>query len=543
MLRHGGTAVRLGTAPDLHDCLQEGRITSNALDYVATSFASFRKAMPTRPRQDARIQGAHPTRAAQPKERNIVEMASGTGPASTDHSAPQPRFGRTWYLGIVVLALLTRLCVFAINSSHPVPFMLAPDSHGYISAGESLRSHFAILDGAGAPTWSRVPGFPLLLALCFKTGIASPDHIRGAILVQILLGSFGVAMAARTTHLLAGSTPAAWVGVLLAVEPSSIAYSNMLLSETLYTFMLLAALMACWRWLRSSSLASLALFAALVGTLPLIRPIALYLPPLLSLIIGLDRRSARRWTPALLFVVISSLPAAAWCGRNYYYLGSAELDRIGPLAQAIYARNIELEAGAPATPGPEAQPWEPEFAKQRGLTVPEAIRVQKQYFWRTVAAHPAGAVAHLLVTAVLTLGVPSGLLPLQLLDNPPGYEEGSFLGRLAWLTQLGPLSGIIILGMVISVGGFGLIPIVVLRARRWDPVKKRLVILIVLLVIYHLSFASFLRQQGDRYRAPIVPLLAMTLVLGLTRKPGGTARSQADMKFPIEHRVPRRDLA
>src|SRR2546426_7193697 len=124
------------------------------------------------------------------------------------------------------------------------------DLHSYIETGRSLLEHGAIQDDAGKPAEGRVPGYPLVLAFIFATGIASPLRLTGAVLVQCLLGAWVVVLAARSSRALPGYLGVLPVGLLLAMEPSAMAYSNVILSEMLYSLVLLLALQAWERYLR-----------------------------------------------------------------------------------------------------------------------------------------------------------------------------------------------------------------------------------------------------------------------------------------------------
>jgi len=423
---------------------------------------------------------------------------------------------RTFWL-LVLLALSIRLVVLWINLTHASPFVWADDSRSYIRCADSLVSHFAFLDARGMPTWTRPPGYPSLLALTFATGKGASDNFIATLIVQVLM-STGVVMFA--THLalrFAGYQRGMLVGILMALEPSSIASSNLILSETLYTFMLTAAVLACWTWLERPATSRLLGFAFLISLLPLVRPVALHLPWVLCALVIWRAPAGVRVRQGLLFLALALLPSAAWSARNWVHFGSATFDKSGPVAKAMFAREVELRAGSPnALSGPHA-PWRLDFAHGHQLPRREAMAIQEKYFTDVIKSHPAEAAKEVLYTGVKLVGVPDNLLSVVVRGHRTPFEEGTVSGRLRWLLTQGWLLPVILLGMALSVGGVLSIPLFafrIFRARQWKPVAWGFGVFVIVIITYHLALASFVRHAGARYRLPVLPLLALTLVVG-----------------------------
>jgi len=421
-----------------------------------------------------------------------------------------------WRLSLLLfgLALAPRLLVFGMNTRPREVRFKEPDSGSYIQAAESLRNRFGLLDPKGRVTWPRLPGYPLLLAACFEAGLASPERLAGAVLIQIVLGSLAVVLSSRAAFWV-DSKAATPVGILMALEPSSIAYSNVVLSETLYTLGLLAVFCAWRRWLALPEKRSLFLLATLVGLLPLVRPIALYLPFLMFvLLLGLRPPQRGRWWMSLLFLVVSLVPATVLRARNYYYFGSARFDTSGPWAKAIFARSVRELRGERVVSSPATQPWEYAFGEDQGLSATEAMEIQDRYFYQTISAHPVTALERIVLNGFLMMGVPDAELSSLVLKRVPPFTGGKVTARLRWLASLGPLSGLLILGMLISLGGLATLPLLVNYARSGNRVEKGLMACLGALVLYHLVLSSFVGHQGERYRLPMIPLLAISLVAG-----------------------------
>ena len=107
------------------------------------------------------------------------------------------------------------------------------------------------------------------------------------------------------------------------------------------------------------------------------------------------------------------------------------------------------------------------------------------------------------------------MLSAIVLDAPSAIEGGrSLLGRLRWLREQGMLAGFLVLGVVVSLGGLALAPWLAWRSRRWGSPRKEMLVFLVVLVFYHVLIGCFVGHQSERYRVPVIPLLAILLVAG-----------------------------
>jgi len=422
-------------------------------------------------------------------------------------------FPRSLFWSLFTIALVIRLLVLAANLHHPHPSFFEPDSTDYIRDADDLSKGMGLRDLDGGPSMRRPPGYSIVLALLFAVGVASPTSPQGAIFVQLILSALSVALASWMAYQLGGTSAALLTGGLLALEPSGIASANFVMSETLYTFALLCVFAAWSRWWNRPKAASLVLLAALVGVLPLIRPAGSYLPILFSiLILRFGPRSTRRLRTAILFLALSLLPVGAWRARNYLLLGSSEVSSIGPWVQAIFAHSLETRVGDSS---PTDAPWSQEFAQEQRLSPARAMQLQNDYFRRTLARHPFYALERFSLNALARVGVPNDRLVRLCMERPPDLAGGSLLARLSWLREVGPLSLLLVTGMVVSLGGIACLPWMTIRARTWDPFRRSVWACLVIVVLYQWGISSLIQYQADRYRIPMIPLLAISLTLGL----------------------------
>ncbi len=432
-----------------------------------------------------------------------------------------------WVLFCV--ALLMRLSVFSVNILRDEPRFQQPDSTSYIKTARSLLEHGAIQDDAGKPIEGRVPGYPLVLAFIFATGIASPLRLPGAILVHCLLGASLVVIAARSSRALPGYLGVMPMGLLLAMEPSAIAYSNVILSEMPYSLVLLLALLAWERDLRLRATGTVLWLGAALGVLPLIRPIGQFFPlAVLPILVWARWGRAGMLRGIGIFVLVALSPTVAWSLRNYVDLGFFGLQSTGALAQAILAQDVERRIGRNDHSPTDSfvKPWEVDFGRDQGLTPQETSAVRTGYFRRTVAAHPWAAARQWLTNGVLLMGVPDSLLATILLEHPPSAPEGSVRGRISWLGELGLLTVPVTLGMMISLGGVAAIPWLLVHWNRWTPHMQKVLGFVVITVLYHWGISSFVGHQAERLRVPIIPFLALLLASGVGHLIHGTRPSR-----------------
>ena len=429
---------------------------------------------------------------------------------------PRGAGGRNVYWVVFCVALLARLLVFSVNVLRDEPRFQQPDSHSYIETGRSLLEHGAIQDYPGKPAEGRVPGYPLVLAFIFATGIASPLRLTGAVLVQCLLGAWVVVLAARSSRALPGYLGVLPVGLLLAMEPSAIAYSNVILSEMLYSLVLLLALQAWECYLRLQDTGALLWLGAVLGVLPLVRPIGQFFPlAVLPVLVWARWGRAGMLRGIGIFVLVAFSPAVAWSLRNYIELGFYELHSTGPWAQAIFAVESHSSRNDPSPTDSYIKPWEPGFGTDRGLTSREASARRTAYFRTTLAAHPGVAARQWLTNGIFLIGVPDSMLAAVLLEHPPRALEGSVRGRIGWLGELGLLAVPVTLGMMISLGGVAAIPWLLARWSRWTPHMQKVMGFVVIAVLYHWAISSFVGHQAERYRVPILPFLVLLFASGV----------------------------
>lgn len=220
----------------------------------------------------------------------------------------------------------------------------APDSALYLSCAESLARGGGFSAG-GEPEIVRTPGYPILLV----PGVLAGHPAAVTVALQIALGAFTAWLVHLITGLLTGSPRAAAIaGTLFACEPLSALYCGILLSETLFTAVLV---LAAWLLARRASGGGrwvLAGAALALAASAYVRPIAYWLPiPAAGYLLWAARRGGVRRAAfeAAAFLALCAALTGVWRARNYIETGYRGFSAIFDL-NPYFCHGAAVEAAA-----------------------------------------------------------------------------------------------------------------------------------------------------------------------------------------------------
>jgi 4-amino-4-deoxy-L-arabinose transferase-like glycosyltransferase len=233
---------------------------------------------------------------------------------------------------IALLAVGLRLILFLAGSRDPTRFV-QQDSHAYLELGKHFSASYLHTTGAFFfQSIVRTPGYPALLSAVYALG----GGMHAMIAVQIALSGLTVLAVYYATLALAGAGAAMIASLLLALDVPSIVFADYVMTETLFALVVVLGT-ACALRVRPDGTRRWAVLAGLAfGVATLIRPITLYLPiVLLLLLLAALRAPARmRITLALLGVAAFAVPVGGWIVRNAAadsYVGLSPIDSINLL--------------------------------------------------------------------------------------------------------------------------------------------------------------------------------------------------------------------
>ena len=222
---------------------------------------------------------------------------------------------------LFVVALLLRAGWVGYGWMQRGPELTYDDESLHWQLATNLVRHGALVSDDGRYA-ARMPLYPLFLAALAGAGDAG---ILLARLAQAVLGACGVVLLAGWARAAGGERSALVAGVLAALDPFAVFFSNLLLSEVPFTFLLIVFLRAAWSlaqpeaatWRAAIVLALSG--AALVMTRPSVALLVPFVWGCVAWLGGLSRAALLRLALAPVTLAAGLLP---WGLRNQVLLGS-----------------------------------------------------------------------------------------------------------------------------------------------------------------------------------------------------------------------------
>ena len=189
------------------------------------------------------------------------------------------------------------------------------DEQQYAELGQNVAAGHGLAWGPGRLTSIRPPLYPGVLAAVWAI---SPGNLQAVRVLQILLALATAAMVYILGSRLYGFTAAAWAAAVTWLYPSLIFFNFLILTETLFTFLLVGFVLLAVVTVQSPRAWTALLCGLALGLAALTRsilwPLPLILCPLLAVLIRAPL--ARRITlPSLVFAGYA-LVIAPWAIRN-----------------------------------------------------------------------------------------------------------------------------------------------------------------------------------------------------------------------------------
>ncbi|MBI3300122.1 MAG: glycosyltransferase family 39 protein [Elusimicrobia bacterium] len=411
--------------------------------------------------------------------------------------------GAPWWLWAAALA--PRLGLWLLAAGDPARFVPI-DGVGYLALAGNMLDHGVFSTGPEpfVPNTFRTPGYPLFLAP-FVALFDAP--VLPAALAQCLIGAATAVLLWRWLEPRWGRLAAAVGALAVALDLVTIFHTPMLLSETVFVFLVVAAFVRTWDQIERPGLKGAALCGLLWGVGALVRPLSFHLPVALVWVWRRDRKAAA------CFLLAAYLLPGAWMARNFRATGVSAFSGVGGVAMLSYMaagieslrlggtvkeRDLELQAVADAEhPGGYASDA-------------ERSQVYGRVGARVIGAHPFLLVRYCSWGLLKTLaGTGLEMLP-QWAGRPEGIDAEyrvkasgrgtvALLRRYPWLIplQLGYMAALAALYLLCAAG----------LLRFWRERRRAEAAFLGLILGYFLAFSS--SQGYYRYRIPCVPLLAV----------------------------------
>ena len=352
-------------------------------------------------------------------------------------------------------------------------------AHNLISEGKYIQYH-----GTGMWLSFRPPLLPFVLAGLYSVVGYSFTASR---LFMIIIGSLLPLVVFAITHRVFGRRAAIIAGVVSAVYPSFVLYSNTLHTEGLFVILLYLLIMFLIRFADSTKTVDICMAGIMAGLCSLCRPTLLVFVPvcILWLLITGRRAPLKALRAVILFAVLAGAVIAPWTYRNYSVHGE-----FVPIASrggvTLWFGNNKWATGNIANDYEKLREIAPDTST---LTETASSRFFRQEAMKYIKAYPQRFVV-LGIKKIFHLWRPEGFRFPGLVEKIP--RMGRFaIGFLSYV----PFLLLFLVGVVLNLKG--------LRLFR-DPPLLLFTLLVVTFTLVHAVFTAM-----PRYRQPLEPTIIL----------------------------------
>ena len=343
-------------------------------------------------------------------------------------------------LTILGIALFLRVLVpiASVIAVGDAGVFLYPDSGSYLRPTEELlrTGRFANDD---RPEIDRTPGYPMLLL----PGIALGKPVLVTITLQVILSVLTVFLVYRTSaRVFQDEKAAAAAALLYSFEPLSILYTTLILTETLFTLLIVSfCFFLATYFRRQQALSTLILAAVSLSCSVYVRPVSYYLPFIVSLVLLpvllVRYKKLKHLLHVVAFLVVSVGLVGLWPVRNKIETGYGGFSAISDI-------NLYFYQAASVRAKVEGLPYL-EVRRRMGYTDPDLYFAEhpEQLSWsdaqryafmgqegaKTILRHPGVYAAVHMNGVVRILFDPGSVDYLKIFGLYPA--SGGILGKLA----------------------------------------------------------------------------------------------------------------
>ncbi len=370
------------------------------------------------------------------------------------------------------------------------------------------------------PQTYRTPGYPAFLAAVYSI---FGERWSAALMVQIFISLLTIYISYRIARRLWGIRAALLAALLISLETASLVYTLKIMTETLFTFLLIFLIFSGIKAIENQHKFTWSLLCGIsLAAATSVRPISYYLLiPLALFFLWIAIRQKWRWHIILVSQLLILLPSilfiGAWKQRNERMSGSSVYTSIEGF-YALFWQGAAIIADRDGISIEEAQNrlgiGEYEKKEKRGTGYqrlhPETANLtfeQLSELWlkdgeKIILQHPF-RFAKIYLKGIVRMFIRPGIHQLAQMVLGESFDE-SFSSSKRYAHAVIPLTifSLVLLAFIY----FGVLRLFVflLRGRHWT--HSLLLLLLILLYIVALSGGPSI---NSRFRIPIIPILAM----------------------------------
>lgn len=419
-------------------------------------------------------------------------------------------------IGTVLLAALSLRAAIFLGAmwSHnwDISAFWDPDTRGYVALAKDIVENGTFQSG-GIPEIRRTPGYPLFVGLGQLVG-----GLGFVTVVQIVLSVVTAYVIYRVgLELFRDKRAAQFAMVMYAFEPTSVRYSVMLLTETLFTFILVLFIAGFLAYLRTSSRAQVILSGVVVAFAAFVRPIAYYLPFFIApvmFIFNVKKDGIRRAsTEAVLFLLVAMVPMWMWQTRNALKTSVNEFSTIKYYNLYFYeAASLEARLQRRSLLDVQGEYGNRMAALHAGT--PTQIQVMRDYATAVILEHPGQYAKLRLLGCLNTLLLPEAGTWFNLFGGSVGPAVGQtrvmshgFFDAMRERITNTPLLFVASLLLTLLPAVIYLLAFVALVRLMRNHLDRKQVVFLLVLVFYFVSLSG--AWSVGRFRHPIMPVACL----------------------------------
>jgi 4-amino-4-deoxy-L-arabinose transferase-like glycosyltransferase len=381
------------------------------------------------------------------------------------------------------------------------------DTPTYLGPARELAEHgrFDRPDGSESrhPEFIRTPGYPVFIAAVYR--VFGVGDITAVLLAQIVVSGFTILLAYLLATRMWSSSVGLIAALFTALEPLQNSTSATLLTETLSTFVLLAAALVGYEALRDDTPRPglWALLGFILAVATLIRPVSYYLPAFVLILLVtryLRRTDAARAIVqvAAAFLVPIVVLVGGWQVRNHERVDSWRIS-------GVEARNLYLYRAAGVV------------AERSGLSFDEAQDRLREQFGHRGTEREGPYYDRMYDEAMRILRDD----PVQVLEDAlRGLWSELFGVRSKFFGYLGvhpvpdAVAALARAGLLVFYAACAYGIALVIRARR-HRFAHAFVLGVAAYVLLGSAGPEAFGGRGERFRAPIMPILILYAAFGV----------------------------
>ncbi len=398
---------------------------------------------------------------------------------------------------VFIIGILARLLLLTIMHYQNSDGFLLFDSYRYLTLSNNISAGHGFslsLVEPYMPDHTRVPLYPLLISGALRNEFV-------VIFFQAIL-SLLTALIVYNLILKMSSNDYRFAKIgasIYLIDIPSILIGNTIMTEALFTFLLLVNVYVFWLVIKNSCTQNFMMLGILSSLCILCKPIAMFLPIIMLLCLLYLKKNAIK---SVLMVLMSILTLMPWLIRNYNAFGSVFISTIGS-TNLLYYRAAEIASDVTEKPIEtiQAEYWD-ELVKK--------FRVEYYYKPDKISQYQIEKAFNIFVSHPYLLAKNTVYYFLKFFFVPDRGLSSKIMAidRNHWILKLS-MGYQLFIQLLLILGCF----LLAIKCFSNNNLQERLFISFVITVIIYFALLSSGAEVSSRFRVPVQPLIIILFVI------------------------------